>query len=174
MNSEQLNLVFTGISAVCAVIGVVFSIISIVNKRKVTKVKNVIETAVMEYREKTIKIEDLMVLEPLAEKLQDIIKEFNKVSTKKVPKKGEKKEERDYYADIKINLGEILSNIPKEYEKLIDYIDNANKALSYCIVKKITFDMLGKFDEYSYGYVEDNLQSAKMEINSIIRSLKYS
>lgn len=169
MNNEEWSLLFTGISAACALWGVVVSIISFNNKRDVKKIKKEIE----EYRVEIIKQSDLLMLVPVLDDIKKLSLTFSKITTNNIPKKGDTKTELDYYGEIKNKIVSILNEVPGEYNEIRDILDDIKGALGYCITKKLRFNQLSRDDDYSYNYVEGKFTKVITKVNTLIRTIRF-
>ena len=78
MNIEEWNwnLIFTGISTFCAIIGIPSAIISFRNKNETSKIKE----EVFKYKEDLMNKDDLMTLTILKPKIQVVSKKFCELS----------------------------------------------------------------------------------------------
>lgn len=162
MTNEQLNLLFAGISAGCAVLGFII-------KEDTKKIKKQIEA----YRAEILKKSDLLMLAPLADEIKKIATTFSKITTNDIPRKGESKTELDYYGQIKNKTNDILNEIPEEYKEIRDILDNIKSALGHCIVEKKKFSELDRNNQYSYNYVDDKFTKVIGKINTLTRDIKY-
>ncbi|HFD2029067.1 TPA: hypothetical protein ACF2C8_000796 [Clostridium perfringens] len=169
MIKENWNTICTTVSTICAIIGVIFSLITLSNKRKAEKIKKDIE----QYRNEIIKKSDLLLFVPKIDEIKEISNIFLKITTNKIPKEGDTKTELDYYGEIKNKTIEVLNDIPEEYKDIREILMNIKKAIAYCISKDKSFSELGRYDEYSYSYVEDNFSKVISKMNTLTREIKY-
>lgn len=169
MTSTQLDLLLAGISTICAIIGIPASISAFNNKKEVVKIKEEIET----YRKEIIKKNDLIMLVPKIELIKKLSKTFSNISTRVIPQPGENKSELDYYAQIKNEINDILSDIPEEYIEIRNIVTDIKKALGHCIENKKGFDELDRNSQYSYLFVEDKFSNLLTKLNTLVREIKF-
>lgn len=169
MTNEEWNLLFAGVSAVCAVIGIIMSTRTYKNKEDTEKIKKQIEA----YRAEIIKKSDLLMLVPIVDEIKKISTIFSKITTNDIPRKGESKTELDYYGQIKNKTSDMLNEIPEEYKEIRDILDDIKSALGYCINEKQKFSELDRSNQYSYNYVDDKFTKVISKLNTLTRDIKY-
>lgn len=166
MNSEIINLLFTGISAIGALLSGLAAF-----KAKGTKKE--MEKTIGKLKNHIKSVNDLVFLEPQIGQISSMAQKFRGISSGVLPSARGSKTERDYYIDLKSDTSKLLENIPSEYETIRSLLNDIIDAFSSCINDNKKFSELDRDNLYSYKYVEKKYQDILAELNRIIRDIKY-
>lgn len=166
MNSENINLLFTGISALGALLSGLAAF-------KARGTKKEMEVTIDKLKNHIKSVNDLVFLEPQVGQISNMAQKFRTISSGVLPNTRGSKTERDYYIDLKSDISKILENIPSEYETIRSLLSSIIDAFSSCINDNKLFKDLDRDNIYSYEYVEKKYQDVLAELNNIIRDIKY-
>lgn len=176
MTSTEWGLVFAGISALCAIIGIPASIKSCKNRKSTENIKNetqAIKDQIEEYQKRILEKHDLIIIVPKIEEITKITKLFRDIVGKATSKQIDHKTELNYYIDIKDDISEILNDIPEQYSEIRSILSEIKSAFGHCILNQKTLDELDRDSKYGYFYVENELDLVEVKINTLAREIKY-
>lgn len=168
MSLENLDIFFDGVSALCAIIGIIASISAWRSKNSVNETKADIDN----YRNSIKEKNNLLKLKPQIRTLKEQSRIFVKLSTGVLPQEGTNKSELDYYKEIKRILNDILNDIPATYDSERSLIKEINTALGYCIENNETFNQVDRTCIYGYSMVEDKFSQVITQLGTIIIELE--
>ncbi|APF24261.1 hypothetical protein [Clostridium butyricum] len=160
----------TVVSSICAILGVPSAIISVIMFFKNRNIKNDIEA----YHQTLLAKDDLSILSSQRSSIKKSAELFNKLTCKENDSKNNTKVEINYYKDIKIDVENILYNIPDEYKSIVVGLREIKKALLYCIRENITLDKVSNDLGYNYDYVETRFEKIISEITKTTRDITLS
>ncbi|SFU33961.1 hypothetical protein SAMN04487886_100934 [Clostridium sp. DSM 8431] len=166
--SDFAGLIFAGISALGAIVGLPSGISAWKSKNSINKTKEDIE----QYRNIIKEKNALLKLKPQIQELKKQSKIFLKLSMGDLPQQGMKKSELDYYKEIMESLNDILNDISANYDSERNLIRDIDKALGYCIEEEMTLKQVDRTCIYGYSMVKDNFEQVIKQLGSIIEDLE--
>ena len=163
---EKLNFVFTAISAICAVIGVLLTISANNSKKESKQIKE----EIINYRAQINEKNDLLLLKSTIEPLKTLSNQFCRISTKRMPElRG--KTTLDYYAEHFEQLNKLSFKIPEKYKKVKETLNYLKEGFNTCIENEKTFDKLDNYSRFNYRSMTDNYSKLIDSINTITSEL---
>lgn len=172
----DLNLIFTAISTVCAVIGTIELFISYRNKKQIIQSEKTVRSIrqeIEDYRINVTEKNNLIKLSMSINPIKQISNDFLKISFKSIPLPGDNKSELDYYNEFMTQINEILYDIPDEYIDIKELLIKIKNGFSNCLENKKTFDRLGQYSEYNYKIMGDYFQILIGKISAITSDLMF-
>lgn len=162
MNSDQCNVVFAAISAICAVWGVK-------NAWKTESTGKRIKSFYKELKKKN----DLALLSRKAKDINDIYLKIGKISSTVFGQRGNKKSEIEFYKDIKSNIDEVFIDFPSGYNKILDLLKAVNKAFTYCIKEEVELDKVPQ-EQLDYYIVEKKMHDIMEKLEIEVSKIKWN
>lgn len=167
-SSELVNMIFGGISALCALYGFYTTITNNNTKKEIKNIEERVKSAESEYIRKTKRLDDILMLQPLISQIGELEKKFNKSHSN-----SQVKLELKAYREIRDELVVIKNVIPEEYDDITEGVKNIIEALSYCIDNGKVLKELARESMYTKGKIESSFTSTTKKISTVIRSMKY-
>lgn len=169
MSSVGWSLLFAGVSAICAIIGVPASIMACKNKTEAEKIKKQIES----YQRNILEKQDLLLLVPRVEEIKDIKKMFRDLTGKATTKGIKRDDEIQNYIEIRDKVSVVLDDVPEQYEELRSLLQSIKDAFGHCILNEKTFNELDRESSYGYFTVENDLDDILAKMNTLTREIKF-
>lgn len=176
MTSTEWGLIFAGISALGAIIGIPASIKSCKNRKSTEDIKNdtqAIKEQIEGYQKRILEKHDLIIIVPKIEEIKKITELFSEIIGRATSKQMNHETELGYYIDIKDNISKILNDIPEKYSEIRSILSEIKIAFGHCILNQKTFDELDRNSKYGYFYIENELDLVVAKINTLTREIQY-